>query len=80
MYMYNITKEAVIVNSKIKGIVEITPFIITSSFKKNIGLGGIPANPIIDSTDTNFVIINELWLVLFWIASRLKIRVNFINL
>ena len=59
MYINNITKEAVINNKEIS-IVEITPFIIISSFKKNKGLGGIPANPITESTNTNFAKVKEL--------------------
>ena len=80
MYIYNMVKEAVITTNTVKGIIETTPLIITSSFRKNIGLGGIPANPIIDKTDANFVKVKELWLVLFWVINKLKIRVNFINL
>ena len=65
IYMYSIVKEAVITTNVVIGIEDLIPFIITSNFKKNIGLGGIPASPMIDITDTSFNNTKELYLILF---------------
>ena len=80
IYIYNIVKEAVITTNEVIGIEDLIPFIITSNFKKNIGLGGIPANPMIDKTDISFNNTKELYLILFWTPSKLKIRVDFMSL
>ena len=80
IYIYNIMREHIITTNIVKGIMIDAPFINTSNFMKNIGLGGIPANPIIDITDTSFNTASEPYLILFWIANKLMISVSLIVL